>query len=103
MNRPILYGIFSITVGGSGVGTKNIAQGIRAGAFVTAITAPTNASYGFAVQTVSGANVFIKKNLIQNQSFSDLYAITSNGKFVIVGTPGTYSLEVWIFDDENLS
>lgn len=107
MNRPILYGIFPLTVDGSGIGSLVIQDGIRAGAFVTCILAPApiagvEATYGYCVQSRSGANLFIKKDLTGDFAFSDLYAITSLGRFIIAGTPGDYSLEIWIYDDAKL-
>lgn len=102
MYRPILYGTFPITVAPNGVGYHTIEQGIRAGCYVTSILAPAGAQYGYCCQSVSGANMFIKRDLTDSQAFSDLYAITSLGRFVIAGTPGDYTLEIWIYDDAKL-
>lgn len=102
MNRPIPYGEFKIIVGISGVGYHSIGNGIHVGSFVTAIEAPSNANYGYAVQSKSGRNIFILPGLTGDVCFSDLYAITSGGKLIIAGTQGTYTVEIFIYDDEKL-
>ena len=95
MNRPILYGTFTIIVASNGVGTRLIGSGgIRAGTFVTSIIAPAGATYGYCCQSSSLANMFIKTGITDSTSFSDLYAITTNGRLVIAGTPGTYTVEI---------